>query len=192
VSSLRLSASGEPLEVSLTRGLRQAGIMATLGYAYADAAASPAGARAPSRAAAPSRTCWMLFEYCNRGTLVDAVVRGWFRTRRCPLAGAPHLRVVALTALEVAAAMAHLHARRVMHGALCGGNVMLTASATNPHGFMARVGDFGLVRTCTGAGASAAAAGGGDAGNGSGAAAAAAAAAAPHPVDQRLAVNAYG
>jgi len=43
-------------------------------------------------------------------------VRGWFRTSRNPLSGAPHLRVIGLTALEVAAAMAHLHDKGVLHG----------------------------------------------------------------------------
>lgn len=43
-------------------------------------------------------------------------MRGWFRTSRNPLTGAPDLRAIGLTALEVAAAMEHLHAQGVLHG----------------------------------------------------------------------------
>lgn len=53
---------------------------------------------------------------------------------------------------------------------------MLTASSSAPHGFTAKVGDFGLVRT-----AAAAAAAADDSGE-----------EALHPVEQRLASNAYG
>lgn len=57
---------------------------------------------------------------------------------------------------------------------LCGGNVMLASSSTNPHGFTAKVGDFGLVRTAAPAAAD-------DSGE-----------AVLHPVEQRLASNLYG
>lgn len=52
---------------------------------------------------------------------------------------------------------------------LCGGNVMLTKSSSNEHGFTAKVGDFGLARIDTGSKGSTI-----------------------HPVEQRLADNAYG
>ena len=44
------------------------------------------------------------------------MVRGWFRTVPDPLKGAAHLRVVGLTALEIAVAMKHLHDQGVLHG----------------------------------------------------------------------------
>jgi hypothetical protein len=60
--------------------------------------------------------------------LQDAAIRGWFRTQRNPLTGAPHLRVIGLTALEIAAAMQHLHDKKVLHGVsrcfLAGGTEM--------------------------------------------------------------------
>jgi hypothetical protein len=46
----------------------------------------------------------------------DAVVRGYFRSATEPLSSAADLRVVAVTALEVAAGMAYLHAKGVVHG----------------------------------------------------------------------------
>jgi hypothetical protein len=66
---------------------------------------------------------------------------------------------------------------------LCGGNVMLAKSATSPHGFTAKVGDFGLARINRESTAAAAGVDG---------AAAAAGAGAKHPVDQRLGNNEYG
>ncbi|WIA42087.1 hypothetical protein OEZ86_009363 [Tetradesmus obliquus] len=201
-ASLRLAPTGEPLEVSLTRDLKQTGIMATLGYTYSDASAVPASTSMRASAAAAggggvrpqrpgaagagrgraalrpgSRVCWMLFEYCDKGVLGDGVLRGWFRTRPSVNGGAPQLRTIGLTALEIAVAMEHLHGQGILHGDLCGGNVMLSKSATSPHGFTAKVGDFGLARINR---------------NSSTAAAGAEVAAAKHPVDQRLGSNEYG
>lgn len=45
----------------------------------------------------------------------DAVVKGWFRTSREPTKGGTHLRVVALTAYEVASAMAYIHSNGIAH-----------------------------------------------------------------------------
>ncbi len=46
----------------------------------------------------------------------DAVVKGWFRTSRLPTEGGINLRAVAVTAYEVASAMAYLHGHDVVHG----------------------------------------------------------------------------
>ena len=42
-------------------------------------------------------------------------MKGWFRTTREPTKGGTHLRVVALTAYEVASAMAYIHSHGVAH-----------------------------------------------------------------------------
>jgi hypothetical protein len=47
--------------------------------------------------------------------LQDAVVKGWFRTSRQPTHGGTHLRCVALTAYEVASALAYIHSQGIMH-----------------------------------------------------------------------------
>ncbi|KAF6263742.1 kinase-like domain-containing protein [Scenedesmus sp. NREL 46B-D3] len=185
--------------------------MSTLGYTYSDASAVPTSTTTRAAAAAAaggggggggvrplwpggcagrgraalrpgSRVCWMLFEYCDKGVLGDGVLRGWFRTRPSATLGAPHLRVIGLTALEIAVAMHYLHGQGIMHGDLCGGNVMLAKSATSPHGFTAKVGDFGLARINRDGAAAACAAG----------SSGAAAGGAQHPVDQRLGSNEYG
>lgn len=43
------------------------------------------------------------------------MVKGWFRTTREPTKGGTHLRVVALTAYEVASAMAYIHSHGIAH-----------------------------------------------------------------------------
>lgn len=43
------------------------------------------------------------------------MVKGWFRTTRDPTQGGTHLRVVALTAYEVASAMAYIHSHGIAH-----------------------------------------------------------------------------
>lgn len=42
-------------------------------------------------------------------------MKGWFRTSREPTKGGTHLRVVALTAYEVASAMAYIHSHGIAH-----------------------------------------------------------------------------
>jgi serine/threonine protein kinase len=92
------------------------------------------------------KECWLLLEYCDMGSLVDAVVKGWFRTDRRPSQGEVDIRAVAMTAMEVASAVYLLHERNIVHGDLSGGNVLLTYSKTNLHGFRAKVADFGMAR----------------------------------------------
>eukprot|EP00877_Chromochloris_zofingiensis_P005332 jgi/Chrzof1/147/Cz01g05040.t1 len=139
VKSLKLNPAGKPLEAALTKDLHHLGVMRTITYTYSDVGCSSGGAQSAPK-------CWMLFENCNKGCLGDAVVKGWFRTNRSPTQGVTDIHVVALTALEIASAMEYLHDRNVLHGDLSGGNIMLTSSSINPHGFTAKVGDFGLAR----------------------------------------------
>lgn len=140
VSKLSLDASGQPIEAVVTKSVRHMGITRTLAHAWwvAQDRGGVAG----------QKQCWMIMEYCNRGTLVDAVVKGWFRHSVNALEeSSPHHRTVAMTAFEIASAMSFLHAKGVVHGDLSGGNVMLTSCQVNPHHFSARVVDFGLARS---------------------------------------------
>lgn len=43
------------------------------------------------------------------------MVKGWFRTSPDPTKGGTHLRIVALTAYEVASAMAYIHSHGIAH-----------------------------------------------------------------------------
>jgi len=62
-----------------------------------------------------SKVPWTFVLHGNPCCLQDAVVKGWFRTSRLPTHGGTHLRTVALTAYEVASAMAYIHAQEVLH-----------------------------------------------------------------------------
>ncbi len=46
----------------------------------------------------------------------DGVLKGWFRTEHSLKKGTVNLRTVALTAYEVASAMAFLHKHDIVHG----------------------------------------------------------------------------
>ncbi|KAK9827953.1 hypothetical protein WJX81_000153 [Elliptochloris bilobata] len=99
----------------------------------------PAGNPAARRAILTRARAWAARE---------AIDKGWFRTQRSQLEGAVSMAAVLATAAEVAAGMAFLHARAVVHGDLTGGNVLLAAcSAKGPNGFCAKVCDFGLARS---------------------------------------------
>lgn len=82
IASLKLTKSGEPLEISLTKDLKHTGIMSTLTYTYSDASAVPTSTTAKTGSMAGGvcrqravdnrpgrRVCWMLFEYCDKGVL---------------------------------------------------------------------------------------------------------------------------
>ncbi|GIL56613.1 hypothetical protein Vafri_11948 [Volvox africanus] len=94
---------------------------------------------------------WILLEFCDKGSLQEAIDRGWLRTERSALSGGPNLAAVLATAREVASALAYLHAANVVHGDLSGWNVMLcsagAAASEGGRNFVAKVADFGLSRT---------------------------------------------
>ncbi len=51
---------------------------------------------------------WLVLEYCNRGSVHEAVAKGWFRQGR-GAAAPPAVRAILTTAGEVASALAYLH-----------------------------------------------------------------------------------
>lgn len=92
---------------------------------------------------------WLIQQYCNHGTLGDAVDRGWLLNRRDRASG-PNMLAVLHTAMEIAAAMQYLHQNNVLHGDLTCGNVLLVGVRhDSPHdkrSFSAKIADFGLSR----------------------------------------------
>ena len=64
-------------------------------------------------------------EFCNKGTLSDAVERGLFR-RKHSLFDVDYSALIK-TGKEVASAMAYLHTQDILHGDLTGNNVMLSS-----------------------------------------------------------------
>lgn len=93
---------------------------------------------------------WIVMEFCDRGTLLDACDKGWLRTTPSYATGLPHMPAVLATAHEIASAMTYLHGRGIIHGDLTAANVMLSSSGAavdiGNRGFIAKVSDFGLSR----------------------------------------------
>jgi serine/threonine protein kinase len=81
--------------------------------------------------------------------LQSGIERGYFssptqqpqsRSRaEAPQHNVANVPVVLAVAAEIASAMAYLHSRNVVHGDLCGSNVMLTTDKGKPAGFTAKV-----------------------------------------------------
>lgn len=97
----------------------------------------------------PALETWLLLEFCDRGSLLDAVDRGWLLSEASHFSGVVGLKRLLLTALELATALAYLHGVDIMHGDLTGGNVMLHSApvtADDPRGFTVKVADFGMSR----------------------------------------------
>eukprot|EP00879_Flechtneria_rotunda_P020363 GHRR01021415.1.p1 GENE.GHRR01021415.1~~GHRR01021415.1.p1 ORF type:complete len:591 (+),score=196.37 GHRR01021415.1:254-1774(+) len=120
-----------------------------------DAAASEAGEGCPAK---PNNISgWelkLIMEYCDQGTLRDALDRQWLIKG----SGATFLQpsLVLSLAHDVAAAMLHLHSQGVVHGDLKAANIMLTKNGEDPSGawrvavgykVVAKVADFGLALT---------------------------------------------
>jgi serine/threonine protein kinase len=88
---------------------------------------------------------WIVQELCTTGALVDACERCWFRLKRA-MVSAPNMTVAVSTLGDIAAGMAYLHTKSIIHAHLTSRNVLLTSSGS-PHGFCAKVCDFGLSRS---------------------------------------------
>ncbi|KXZ56531.1 hypothetical protein GPECTOR_1g477 [Gonium pectorale] len=89
----------------------------------------------------------MIMEYCDRGSLHQAIAKGLFKSSS-KWNNKIALRALLRTAREIAQGMSHLHACRVVHGDLKPGNVLLMSSRADRRGFSAKVSDFGLSTYC--------------------------------------------
>lgn len=94
---------------------------------------------------------WIVQEYCNRGTVQDAIDTGALRSSHSAFEGGPDVAAVLDVARQVARGCAALHAAGVVHGDLTPKNVLLCdpppgAEAVGPSGVVAKVSDFGLAR----------------------------------------------
>ncbi|CAK0843031.1 unnamed protein product [Prorocentrum cordatum] len=91
------------------------------------------------------KVVWIVQELCNMGTLHDAAERGWLRVKR-KITAPPDMATVLPTLRDIADAMAYVHDKSIIHADLNGRNVLLTSSASDPRGFVAKVCDFGMSR----------------------------------------------
>ncbi|KAG2430390.1 hypothetical protein HYH02_013752 [Chlamydomonas schloesseri] len=93
----------------------------------------------------------LILEYCDRGSLCDAIMQKKFIERVTPKNGPPgktylaiNMRSVYATLLEVALALRHMHSLHLVHCDLKPQNVLLKSSPRDPRGFTAKLSDFGL------------------------------------------------
>ena len=87
---------------------------------------------------------WLLLEFCDRGTLGDGIDRGLFRSVPSNVHGAPDFARIIAAAADVAAGLAYLHQRSVLHGDVTGGNVLLKSTGAGPQAFKVRAGLRGV------------------------------------------------
>ncbi|GIL66467.1 hypothetical protein Vafri_20001 [Volvox africanus] len=96
---------------------------------------------------------WIIMEFCDRGSLQDALDRGALKLRKAGgEMGETHLPMMISTACEVASALHYLHDKGIVHGDLTAWNVMLCTAEDGQQdrsgrNFVAKVADFGLSRT---------------------------------------------
>ncbi|GIL44683.1 hypothetical protein Vafri_2211, partial [Volvox africanus] len=117
-------------------------------YTELQAAMASNGSAAQQAMAVSPPAMVICMEYCDAGSLADAIVRGAFRQPALGLYGTtqPNMRAILATLLEVALALRHLHSLRLVHCDLKPSNVLLRCSPRDPRGFTAKLSDFGLVR----------------------------------------------
>ncbi|CAD7699203.1 unnamed protein product [Ostreobium quekettii] len=89
---------------------------------------------------------WVIMEYCDRGSLAQALQSGLCWTDVDPKFRIVNFRTVLCIALEIARAMTHLHACGIVHGDLKPENVLLQSKRRSNKGFTCKVGDFELSR----------------------------------------------
>eukprot|EP00878_Enallax_costatus_P026891 GHUV01028902.1.p1 GENE.GHUV01028902.1~~GHUV01028902.1.p1 ORF type:complete len:767 (+),score=239.67 GHUV01028902.1:298-2598(+) len=82
----------------------------------------------------------LLCEYCDRGSLREALDLGAFKHTN----GSLNYPAVLDIAIEIATAVLHLHHRNVLHSDLKARNIMLKSSGSHGCGVTAKVADFGL------------------------------------------------
>ncbi|KAF5842686.1 kinase-like domain-containing protein [Dunaliella salina] len=95
----------------------------------------------------PKQT-WIIIEYCDRGSLQDAIDRGWLRQNVQVLNSPPNLTDVIATSLEIVSALQFMHSQDIVHGDLSAWNVMLTSlvKGNDSRGWVSKVADFGMSR----------------------------------------------
>lgn len=84
---------------------------------------------------------WMVMDWADLGSLSDAIKKGRLL---CHRNGMHNVDGILSILLDVARGMLAIHELGIIHGALRAGNVMLQSSSSDPRGYTARVGDFGL------------------------------------------------
>ncbi|GAB4819686.1 hypothetical protein N2152v2_006732 [Parachlorella kessleri] len=89
---------------------------------------------------------WMVLEYCDKGSLADAIAKRKFRGRQT---GQPAMHAILLCLQDIARGMEYLHSNNVIHGDLKPGkltNVLLKSREDGTISFTCKIADLGLSR----------------------------------------------
>lgn len=81
-----------------------------------------------------------VMEFCNLGSLEQAMSGGVFRTAD----DEPKMLAILRTALDIAKGMCFLHQAKIIHGRLTPANILLKGDSMDSRGFVCKVSDFGL------------------------------------------------
>ncbi|KAL6752544.1 hypothetical protein V8C86DRAFT_584686 [Haematococcus lacustris] len=92
---------------------------------------------------------YIIQEFCDGGTLTAAVDGGMLEDMTADQPQ-PNMAHVLQLATDIAAGMAHVHSRNVVHGDLTPSNILLRAARSTLSGYVAKVADFGLSWKLTG------------------------------------------
>ncbi|GFH13187.1 protein kinase domain-containing protein, partial [Haematococcus lacustris] len=132
-------------EAAICRTMQHPNIVAT--YAYdlqvLHAASGGSGTLGSSQCS-PAHS-----EFCDGGTLTAAVDGGMLEDMTADQPQ-PIMAHVLQLATDIAAGMAHVHSRNVVHGDLTPSNILLRAARSTLSGYVAKVADFGLSWKLTG------------------------------------------
>eukprot|EP00210_Caulerpa_lentillifera_P007774 g7418.t1 len=91
---------------------------------------------------------WIVMEYCDKGTLSDAIKHGVFF--QDPVALKVNMNWAILTCREIATGFEYLHDNCTIHGDLKPHNILLATSSNDSRQFTAKVTDFGVSRQVVG------------------------------------------
>ncbi|KAJ9528954.1 hypothetical protein QJQ45_000520 [Haematococcus lacustris] len=93
------------------------------------------------------RALLICMEYCDMGTLADAMLRGTFHDNTSGSQPAlPRWAAIYQTLLELALALRYLHSLSLVHRDVKLQNVLLKSNSNDPRGFICKLSDFGLVK----------------------------------------------
>lgn len=123
-------ASKEPTEVKYLKLLHHPNVVAlVMSGSYVP---SHMHSRLRQRSSGIPYETFIVMEYCDRGTLHQAIKKQQFSESL-------GLDQVITCALEIAQAMAHMHSKRIIHGALNTKHILLQSHSMDPRGFVCKV-----------------------------------------------------
>ncbi|KAK9824876.1 hypothetical protein WJX74_002458 [Apatococcus lobatus] len=145
-SAVKTTITGDPDELAIAARLKHANIVAV----YASCTKEVETVLATNgRESSQAMQSWLIMDYCDKGSLIEAIDKGWFQIRTSKNVFIPNMASILLTARELASGMAYVHSLGILHGDLKGPNILLTASSEDARGFTSKISDFGLSRLCS-------------------------------------------